>query len=430
MVTSTWPPWRARASRRGAARPAARPGKWFNDALEGALFAHEEAVKALPPLAAPPTGPKKRVAMAPQRLKLFEAYQRYVRWRPDSKLASKAAYRAAKLSYDHYDYAEAIDLFTRVALDHPAGEEAEYATNLVLDAYNELGDWRNLNGWAKRFYANAALVGAHPKLKDDLPKVIEQSSFKIIEELEKAGGLGGGRRGLPGLRARLARHPAGADRPLQRLGRLRPRHRVDKAMEVRELLLQKFPGDPLAPRCLYDNAEGYEAIADFDRAADAYERYFREWRRPAPPRPRSPRPPQKKDAKAAAAVPAPPAPDAPPAYEEKKATDAIINAAVFRAGLRDWARAEANSQAYLEAWPDGADAARLSLSLADLAARQGQPQKELARLEEYQRSYARTPDDWLAAQHRIARLMEKARQRRRGAAYDQGLEHCEATGTR
>ena len=197
-------------------------------------------------------------------------------------------------------------------------------------------------------------------------------------------------------------------------------------MEVREQLLQRFPGDPLAPRCLYDNAEGYEAIADFERAADAYERYFREWRKArAAPAPKPAPPPQKKDAKAAAAVPAPPAsPTAPPAYEEKKATDAIINAAVFRAGLRDWARAEADSQAYLEVWPDGEDAARMSLSLADLAARQGQAQKELTRLEEYQRRYAKTPDEWLAAQQRIARVMEKAGNAAGArAAQDQGFEY-------
>ena len=60
--------------------------------------------------------------------------------------------------------------------------------------------------------------------------------------------------------------------------------------------------------------------------------------------------PARKDARAAAA-PAAPAPS--PVYEEKKALDAIVNAAVFRAGLRDWARAEADSLAYLEVWPDG-----------------------------------------------------------------------------
>ena len=404
-----------------------KAGKWFNDALEGALFAHEEAAKALPPLPAPPPGPKKRLAMAPQRLKLAEAYARYVRWRPDGKLASKAAYRGAKLHYDHYDYAEAIDLFTRVALDHPETEESEYATNLVLDAYNEMGDWRNVNGWAKRFFGNAALLAAHPKLKDDLPKVIEQSAFKIIEEQEKAKDWEAAAesylafvRDWPNTRlAPTALFNAAVD-----YGRA---SRVDKAMEVRDQLLARFPNDPLAPRSLFENAAGYEAIADFPRAADAYERYFREWRkaRSAPPQ-RAPPParaaPPAKGAAASAATPAPAA--GPPLYEEKKALDAIVNAAVFRAGLRDWARAEADSLAYLEVWPEGEDAARISLSLADLAARQGPAQKELTRLEEHQRRYARAPDDWLATQQRIAKVMEKAGNTAGArAAYDQGLDY-------
>lgn len=402
-----------------AGESSRKAGKWFGDALEGALFAHEEACKALPPLPSQ-AGQKKRVELAPARQLLVKAYERYVRWAPDGKLASKAAYRAGKLYYDHFIYAEAIDLFTRVALDHPAGGEAEYATNLVLDAYNELADWRNLNGWAKRFYANAPLVAAHPKLKDDLPRVIEESSFKIIEELEQK------KDWEAAAEAYLA---FVRDWPATRLGAtalynasvdLTRARRVDRAMEVRDLLLQKYPADPLAPRCLYDNAEGYEAIADFARAADAYERYFREWRRlragPAP---------ERKAARGKRAAPEPKAAaPAVQAYEEKKAIDAIINAAVFRAGLRDWPRAEANSQAYLDTWPDGPDASRLALSLADLAARQGQAQKELSRLEAYQRTYARTPDDWLWAQQRIAQLMERsgnAAGARR--AYEQGLEH-------
>jgi tetratricopeptide (TPR) repeat protein len=403
-----------------------KAGKWFNDALEGSLFAHEEAVKALPPLPAPPAGPKKRLAMAPQRLKLAEAYQRYARWRPDGKLASKAAYRGAKLSYDHYDYAEAIDLFTRVALDHSTTEEAEYATNLVLDAYNELGDWRNLNGWAKRFFANQVLLNAHPKLRDDLPKVIEQSAFKIIEEQEKA------REWEAAAESYLA---FVHDWPTTRLAPTALYNasvdyarasRADKSMEVRDQLLQRFPGDALAPRCLFENAAGYESIADFQRAADAYERYFREWRRTRGSAPiKAPvKAPARRNAKALAAAATVATPAAAPVYEEKKAIDAIINAAVFRAGLRDWSRAEAASQAYLEVWPEGEDAARLSLSLADVAARQGPPQKELKRLEEYQRRYARTPDEWLAAQQRIARVMEKSGNAvGTRTAYEQGLEY-------
>jgi hypothetical protein len=95
-------------------------------------------------------------------------------------------------------------------------------------------------------------------------------------------------------------------------------------------------------------------------------------------------------------------------YEEKKATDGIINAAVFRAGLRQWAKAEAASRAYLEALPNGPDAPRIFRSLADLHAKQGQPTKQLHQLEDYQRRYAKDPDEWLGLQHEIVQLLEKS----------------------
>ncbi len=96
------------------------------------------------------------------------------------------------------------------------------------------------------------------------------------------------------------------------------------------------------------------------------------------------------------------------AYDERKATDGIINAAVFRSGLRQWAKAEAASRAYLEAFPDGPDAPRIVLSLADLYAKQGQTAKQLKQLEDYQRKYAKDPDEWLGLQTQLAQLYEKS----------------------
>ena len=127
-------------------------------------------------------------------------------------------------------------------------------------------------------------------------------------------------------------------------------------------------------------------MADFARAADLYERYFDEWKRALG---KGARP---KDAGG---------------YEEKKANDAIVNVAVFRAGLRQWPKAEAARRAYLDTWPSGADASRLFLSLADLHAKQAQSAKELKQLEDYQRKYAKDPDEWLSIQSRIAQLYEK-----------------------
>jgi TolA-binding protein len=409
---------------------ARKPGKFFRDALENAVFAYDVVAKKLDETEKrQPGDPQKKIDLAPPRKKLVVACERYLKWQPKGDKWVEIAYKLANIYYRHNAFAEATDLFTRIVLDHPDHELAGYSTNLVLDAYNLLGDWRNVNGWAKRFYANKELLEAHPQLKDDLARIIEQSAFKVIEEKERAKDFEGASdeylafaRDWPGSKlAPTAIYNASVDQVRV--------HRLDRAMEIREQFIARFPADPLAPKCLYDNAEAYEAVADFEKAADHYERYFTGWRQASAP------PPHAKKGNAKESAKAHPKADAPEAvagaYEEKKAKDAIINAAVFRAGLREWAKAEAASQAYLESWPDADDAPRLFLGLADLYARQNQVQKELKQLEDYQKRYAKDPDEWLSIQQRIATLLEKAGSAR-GArdAYAEGLAYHKRTGGR
>jgi tetratricopeptide (TPR) repeat protein len=271
-----------------------KPGKFFKDALENAVFSYDLVAKKLDETQkVQPGDPKKQIPMAPARQKLVEACQRYLKYQPKGDKWVEIAYKAANLHYRHNAFGEASDLFTRIALDHPTHELAGYSANLVLDAYNLLGHWRNVNGWAKRFYANKALLEAHPQLKEDLGRVIEQSAFKVIEERERAKDWDaatdeylGFARDWPGSKlASTALYNASVDQV--RAGRL------DRAMEIRDQFLQRYPADPLAPKCLYDNAEAFEAVGDFAEAAERYERYFAGWRglgQPAAARPAAPPP--------------------------------------------------------------------------------------------------------------------------------------------
>jgi TolA-binding protein len=380
-----------------AGGPAPKPGKFLKDALENAVFAWDLVAKKADrdekPVAA---DPKKRLPLPPHRQRLLDACARYLRWQPKGDKWVEIAYKAARLHYQHNAFAEAMDLFTRIAVDHPGHQLAGYSTNLVLDIYNLLGDWRNVNVWAKRFYANAKLVEAHPALKADLAKVIEESAIKVIEERVRAKDHEGA---AEEYLAFAREWPASRHGPLALFNAsvnwVKAR-RIDKAVEVRALLLQRYPSDERAPDALYDNAEAYEAIAEFERAAELYERYFEAWRASHRAAPKG----KGKEKKAE--------PAAAGRYDEKKATDGLINAAVFRSGLRQWAKAEAASRAYLDTWPKGPDAPRIFLSLADLHAKQGQTAKQLRQLEDYQRSFAKDPDEWLAIQQQIAQLLERS----------------------
>jgi TolA-binding protein len=400
-----------------------KPGKYLQDALENAVFAFDLVAKRFEEgEKRAPSDPKQRLAIPKAKQQLLEACQRYMKYAPKGDKYVGVSYKAANIYYRYNWFAEATNLFTEIALDHPKHEVAGYATNLVLDAYNLLGDWRNVNGWAKRFYANVELVKAHPQLKEDLARIIEQSSFKVIEEYERAKNH---RKAAEAYLAFVREWPASKLAPTALYNAsvdYANARQVDRAVQVREQFVERFPADPLVAKCIYANGADYEAMADFEKAAAHYERYFEEWRKS-----KAAAAPRAKGGKARRPAKPEPAPASPGLYDEQKAQDALYDAGVFREGLRDWRRAEADRAAWLAAWPDAKEAPKVFLSVADLYAKEKAVAKELKQLEDYQKRYARDPTEWLVVQQRIARLLERsgnAAGARR--AYEQAVQYYRA----
>jgi TolA-binding protein len=399
-----------------------KPGKYFADSLENSVHAFDLVARKLDETEKrSPGDPRQRQPVPKPRQQLLDACLRYVKHAPRGDKKVEVSYKAANIYYRYNWFAEATDLFTRIALDHPRHEVAGYATNLVLDAYNLLGDWRNVLGWAKRFYANRDLVAAHPQLKDDLARVIEQSSFKVIEEYEKAGSH---RKAAEAYLAFVREWPQSKHAPTALFNAsvaFAGARMLDRAVEARDRLVAAYPADPLAAKCVYMNGADHEAMAEFEKAAGHYERYFEAWRKSrGGAAAQASRPRRSKAARA-------PEPAAAGAYEESKAQDALYNAGVFREGLRDFRRAEADRVAWVATWPNAQEASRIFLSIADLHAKEKAHARELKQLEEYQRRYLKDPTEWLVIQHRIAKVLEKggnAPGARR--AYEQGLWYYRA----
>lgn len=381
-----------------------KPGKYLGDALESAVQAYDIVAKRAEAGEKRPQGEARTPLPIPrEKQQLVDACQRYLAFAPHGDKAVEVAYKAANVYYRYNHYPEAVKLFADIAEHHPRHELARYAANLALDAYNLQGDWRGMNDSAKRFWQNGELMRAQPALREDLAKVIEQSGFKLIEQLERSGRPGEAAdaylafaRDWPGSRlAPTALYDASVD--LAKAGRL------ERAMAVREQLVQRYPQDPLVPKVALASAQDREAVADFERAADGYERYYQGWRRAAGVTAA----PARKKGQRGHAPPPPPRGDAG-GYDESKARDALYNAGVLREGLGQYGRAEADRTQFVETWPASPDAARVFLSLAELAARQNAAAKELRLLEEYQERFVKDPTEWLAVQDRIARAYRKA----------------------
>ncbi|MDX2014966.1 MAG: tetratricopeptide repeat protein [Myxococcaceae bacterium] len=405
----------ARVEKKGDGGAAGKPGKWMNNAAYNSILAWDSVVKeqatAEAGKAAPAADPTKKAAIPPTKQALLEACERYLKYIEKGDKKVEIAYKAAKIYYDYNYLDEAVQRFADIALKYPEykfenGDRAgEIAANLVLDSYNILQDWAKVNEWAKKFYAEEKL--AVGKFREDLAKLIEQSSFKLINQLEAKNEYA---KAADAYMAFVQDWPKSdlADKALYNASiDYFNAKMLDRAIEVRKQLISRYPKSQYVPKTLYALAEGYEAVADFSDAADHYERYAAAYEKSKGPAGKKAAPKGKKDA-AAAAQPE-------QVWEEQKAQDALYNAGVFRDGLGQYKQALKNREKYLELWPKSKDAEAVTKSIIDLHEKMGLWTKAQKLYEEYEKDQIKDPSKLLWAEGRIAWIYEEKLKNATGA---------------
>ncbi|QRO00982.1 tetratricopeptide repeat protein [Archangium violaceum] len=421
-----------------------KPGKWLNNAAYNAVLAYDEMVKDAESKGAfkdVDTKDIRKKAAIPQGKKdLLEACERYLKYVSKGDKRVEIAFKAANIYYRHNHFDEAVLRFSEIALGSPeykfeSGERAaEIAANLVLDSYNLLEDWAKVNEWARRFYNNDKL--AVGKFREDLSKVIEQSAFKLVSQLEAKNQFA---------KAAEAYLSFVADFPQTEIADVAlfnasvdyyKAKMLDKAIQVRQRIIEQYPASRFVPECIYNNAEALEAIGDFSEAADVYEQYVNGYeaslsgggkavvaRKAAPARAKK----GKGKGKAAASPVVSDKPGQPQKWEESKAQVALFNAATYREGLGQFKAALALRERYLTVWPKAKDAEDIFLSIVDLHVKTGNFNKAMGQLEEYERQYIRSPSKVLMAEGRIADIFENKMHKERDTArlYGRILDYYE-----
>jgi TolA-binding protein len=387
---------------KGKPKPG-KPGKWLQNAAYNAVLAYDEVVKAGEASGqgkseAVGSDITKKASIPPLKKALLDACERYLKYVPKGDKRVEIAFKAANIYYRHNHFDEAVLRFSEIALGYPeykfeTGERAaEIAANLILDSYNLLQDFAKVNEWARRFYANDKL--AVGKFRDDLAKLIEQSSFKLVSQLEEKKEFAKAAeaylafvKDFPQTEiADLALYNASVDFYKAKM--------VDKAIEVRKRLFAEYPRSKYVPDSIYANAEALEAVGDFEDAAATYEAYVRGYERSVAekgaPKSRN----KKGDDK----------PAVPQKWDEAKAQVALYNASTYRAGLGQTKAALKNRERYLELWPKSKDADEIRLSIIDLTGKSGGGMRAIKLLEEYERDNQRSASKFLAAEGRIVDL--------------------------
>jgi tetratricopeptide (TPR) repeat protein len=384
-----------------------KPGKWMANAGYNAILAWTEVVKraeAEGRLKAPAgADPTQRLALAPEKQSLVDASERYLKYVDRGERRVEIAYKLARLYYEHNWFEEAVKYYAEIALQHADYKSedgtrlAEYAANQVLDSYNFLGDWQKVNEWARRFYAEDRL--AVGKFREELKGIIEQSSFKLIAQLEGRSEFAQAGEAYLRFATEWPRSEL-ADRALFNAAvDFYKARALDRAIEVRTQLIQRHPRSVYVPETMYALAEGHEAVADFEAAADLYEAYAAAYEKrraalKAKPQPRGGKKEARKD-------------PTEQVWDEARAQDALFNAAVFREGLGAVKAALHDREKYLELWPDSKDAEAVGKSILELYEKLGNWQRVLKGLEEYERQWLRDPSRVLQAEGRLALIYEE-----------------------
>ncbi len=251
-------------------------GQHSHFCADSAIFAAEEMVKAEKAKgeASAPASKTQEVALSPWETNLIKACDQFAKLFPEDKKTANAIYKSAYLLNNKNHFKEAADRFRVVIAMNPRSQQAEQAANLILDDFNLIEDWKNLKDVSKAFYEQEGLGSAN--FKKEVYNVYERSSFKLIQvgldknEIDKA-------KAAELYLAFYNEFPNSevADTAVNNAAvyytELKERA---KALDVRLILINKFPSSKYYKDQVAAIGFDYETIADFKNAADWYEKLF------------------------------------------------------------------------------------------------------------------------------------------------------------
>lgn len=342
-------------------------GKYLVEAATDNIFAVEEHLKDLG--VRKPKSVGKKVKIHPQKIRLIEACDRYVKLVPEKKAERLVPiqFKAAKIYYDYGHNEEAMRRFEELVQGHPKSDQAEVAANLIIDIYNIQENWESLYETSVRYLGNAALMKGRDKLEDDLKKFAEYAKFKLVTILEERVKK---ERGDLRLVATAYEEfynefpkSENADKALFNASVAFDKSGVkDKADELRKKLLDEFPKSPLGADVAYYVAKQHEERTEFGPAARAFLEFAN--RHP----------------------------------KDKRARDALYNAAVFYAGVGEVRTATKLREDYLKKYGRAKggekEAADIYWAIAQDLDRAGRYRQAADRYKEYAKEFSRTKKFW------------------------------------
>ncbi|MFC1611622.1 tol-pal system YbgF family protein [Myxococcota bacterium] len=208
--------------------------------------------------------------------KLIHACRRYIKYVGSvGEKIVEIRYLVAYIYYTYNHFDKAAPAFNDIVNNHPGHDRACFAANLTLDIYRGDNNYGALKNTA-RAYLNNSQLACDDDDRKRFAEIEERSAFKMIKiDLEDKN------RNIEAAKAYLQFYKqfptsdSADDAVYNAAYNYDIAQRLDKANEVREFLVNKMPkADPsLVKETLFNIAQSYERIVDFDKAAHYLELY-------------------------------------------------------------------------------------------------------------------------------------------------------------
>ncbi len=347
---------------------------------------------------------------------MLNAFQRFVCYVRDDEQLPTVKYRRARIFYEANRFEEAALLFKDVAMNHRDSELAEYAANLYLDSLNVLGtklepprpecilELESAIGPLKQGYCQTE---TQQEEHADLCRVLNTLEIEVLRKLAESqyGAEQFAECGRTYVRLfRQFPEYDKADEVLYNGANCFSRARLlGRAIQVRRVLIERFPESRLSKRAVFLVGSNYHALAIYGQAADFYEQFARRFPGESFPMQR---------------------PDGDECTEEETtsgdcavASEALMNAVFFRLGLGEEDTAIADARLYEQNYSRRLprQTAQVVFSLGSIYERQ----QNWAKVQDHYRDFLRTfgrsalPNQIIQANVAIGRAYWRANDRRR-----------------
>ena len=217
-----------------------------------------------------PRFPKKEIPEAYN--KYIEASALYRKYVQESEYLVDIQYEEARVYYTFNHFSKAVPLFRDISERYPQHRVAVFSANLLLECFNRMGDFDNLQSQVSTF------VGLYPPSRDAefaqrLKVLNSELDFKKCSLIENQG------ENIQAARCFMKYAQRFSDSKLVDKAYFNAalnydrEKQMEKAIQSRVALINNVPGSDLRPKAFYQIARNLQALAIYSQASKAYETF-------------------------------------------------------------------------------------------------------------------------------------------------------------